>query len=77
MTSALNGEVNGQLHAPTALRLEKLTPLSIGYAMTGFPKLVWTQWKREKPLQLSCIESGFPDNTARRLVTVLSVLLLF
>ena len=59
MTWALNGEVNGQLHAPAALPLEKLTPLSIGYAMAGLPKLVWTQWKREK--NCSCHESN-PDS---------------
>jgi hypothetical protein len=41
-------KVSGQLHAPAALPLEKVSLLPIGQEAEWAPEPVWTQWWIEK-----------------------------
>jgi hypothetical protein len=48
LTSALDGGVSGQPHAPIALPPAKLCAVPLGQEAGRAPEPVWTLWRREK-----------------------------
>jgi len=61
--------VSGQDHAPAALAWRK----EIGWALEP----VWTQWRKEKALPLSGIESRSPPPSSVTMLTELPRLLIY
>jgi hypothetical protein len=64
-TSTLNGG------APTAVLPEK-APIHVEWEVCGAPEVVWTFWKREKPMSPAGIRTL--DRPAREVVIVFTVL---